>query len=247
MPDPEPTRAPNDAALVDRVRKLLAKAEATANPHEAEAFSRKAAALIAQHRIDPVRLAAAVDADELGVREVQLGRGAYVRARLALLMAVAETHDGFVVFRTTPTGTLATVAGFHSDLDLIDIMYHSLHTQAAAQMAGIRQQTGAATQRFRRAFLFGFADRIATLLADARVASAAAAASVPGQRSVELALQARADRVEEFARARIGRIHTARRPGSALRSGWEAGSAAANTADVGRARLAGRAAIGRGR
>ena len=52
---------------------------------------------------------------ELVVRELPLGRGAYVRARLALLLAVSTAHDARVVFGTTPTGTVAYVAGFASD------------------------------------------------------------------------------------------------------------------------------------
>ena len=81
-----------DDLWLERVRKLLAKAEGTENPHEAEAFSAKAAALIARYRISPERLRAAVD-ETLAVRRRPMGKGAYVRARLALLMAVADAHD----------------------------------------------------------------------------------------------------------------------------------------------------------
>ena len=42
----------SEAELLGRVRKLLDKAEGTTNAHEADAFSRKAAELIAEHRID---------------------------------------------------------------------------------------------------------------------------------------------------------------------------------------------------
>ena len=51
-----------DEPLLVKVRKLLAKAEATDNTNEAEAFSAKAAALIAAHRIDPARLVHAAPA-----------------------------------------------------------------------------------------------------------------------------------------------------------------------------------------
>ena len=60
-----------DRSLVDRVRKLMDKASATANIHEADAFSRKAAELIARHRIDPASLAQQRD-DSLAVREIPL-------------------------------------------------------------------------------------------------------------------------------------------------------------------------------
>ena len=81
-----------DDITINRVRKLLRKAEATDHPHEAEAFSRKAAELIARHRIDADLLVANSerDAPELVVSDIELGRGAYVRARLALLAAIAH-------------------------------------------------------------------------------------------------------------------------------------------------------------
>ena len=167
----EAITAPADQTLVSRVRKLMDKAVATSNPHEADAFSRKAAELIARHRIDPDALVEA-RVDELAVREVALGRGAYVRARLALLMAVAEAHDSRVVFASTPTGTIAYVAGHVSDLDLVEVMYTSLHAQAAARMALEHRATPAATQRHRRSFLFGYADRVAKSFGDAARAAA---------------------------------------------------------------------------
>jgi len=80
------------SSLLAKVRKLLAKAEATDNANEAEAFSAKAAELIAVHRIDTAGLAPGDAEARLAVRAVPVGRGAYVRGRLALLGAVATTH-----------------------------------------------------------------------------------------------------------------------------------------------------------
>lgn len=235
---------PDDGALIDRVRKLMDKASATSNVHEADAFSRKAAELVARHRLGPAQLNAATGHDELTVREIALGRGAYVRARLALLMAVAASHDARVVFGTTPTGTVAYVAGFGSDLDVVEVMYHSLHTQAGSQMAEIRRATPAATQRFRRSFLFGYADRMGGLLASTRAETERNAGDAPGAASTGLALRERDERVGEFAEERFGRVRTARAPSAAQVGGWRAGASAAERADVGRARLAGRRSIG---
>lgn len=239
-------------ALLQRVRKLLDKAEATENPYEADAFSSKAADLIARHRIDPRRLEATQNGsqrlDELSVREIELGRGAYVRARLSLLVSVAGPNDVEVVFMARSTGTVALAAGFSSDLDVVELLYTSLHQQAANQMAGIRKGSGAATQRFRRSFLFGFADRIGTILDDA----AAAASSTESVRTsttsgaVALELAERKSRVRDFAASSFGRVRTARRPSSAQPGGYQAGESAAARADVGRVRVAGRRAIGRG-
>ena len=49
-PDPSQPDPAGDS-LIGKVRKLLAMAEGSANSNEADAFSRKAAELIAQHRI----------------------------------------------------------------------------------------------------------------------------------------------------------------------------------------------------
>jgi hypothetical protein len=234
----------NDADLFNRVRKLLDKATATTNTHEAEAFSQKAASLIASHRIDPRRLTDLEHDDVLEIREFALGRGAYVRARLALLMAVAEPHDARVVFSSTSTGMVAHAAGFRSDLDVAELMYNSLHQQAANQMSDIRRSTPAATQRFRRSFLFGYADQIGQMLGDARQKVEADRSAPSASGSTDLALQDRIDQVEDHLLRSFGRVRTARAASSAQSGGWNAGSAAADRADVGRTRLAERPAIG---
>jgi hypothetical protein len=231
--------APN---LIEKVRKLLAMAEGTANPNEADAFSRKAAELIALHRIDPDRLRAEAS-DDLDVLEIELGRGAYVRGRLSVLGAVGDAHGCKVVFEVRDRGTVAFVAGFRSDLEAVALLYHSLHTQASSRMAAERRATAAATQQWRRSFLFGFAEQIRAMLRqsadDAQRHTRAIDATLP-------ALRARERRVEEFSRERFGRVVAARRPKAATATGWQAGRDAAARADLGRERVAGRRAIGRG-
>jgi hypothetical protein len=236
-----------DHSLVARVRKLMDKAAATSNVHEADAFSRKAAELVARHRIDPEALAER-DGDDLVVREIALGRGAYVRGRLALLMAVAEAHDARVVFGATPTGTIAYVAGHACDLDVVEVMYTSLHAQAASQMSAERRGTAAATQSFRRSFLFGYADRVAKSFDEVRRAAEAASPTTMafdggGQ---SLAALARSRRVDEFVGQRFGRVRTARSAAGAEVTGWSAGSVAAERADLGRRRVEGRRSLGSG-
>lgn len=236
------TRSGSEAALLERIRKLFAKSRSTSNPHEAEVFARKAADLAARHRVDPDRLRAADTREELAIREIELGRGAYMRARLSLLIAVADNHDARVVFQATPTGTVALVAGFRSDLDLVEVMYRSLHQQAATQMSEIHRPTGAATQRYRRSFLFGFASRVGELLAEARrdAESTITDVSDEGGRSAALVLRERADVVAEHAAESFGRVRTARRPAAAQAAAWRDGSEAADRADIGRTRIDGR-------
>jgi hypothetical protein len=234
-----------DHDVLRKVRKLLAKAEATDNPKEAEAFSAKAAALIAAHRIDPARLAGDHTADELTVRRVPVGRGAYVRARLALLQAIADAHDAELVWQSGPDGATALVAGFAADLDAVVVLYESLHLQAASQMATVRRATPAATQRWRRAFLFGFASRIREVLQTVRRRAETGARSEDTSRLPDL--PARAERVRAYAATAFGRVVSAGAPSPALAAGWDHGHRAAAGVDIGRARLPQRRGIGPGR
>jgi hypothetical protein len=234
-----------DTAVVGKVRKLLAKAEATDNANEAEAFSAKAAALIAAHRIDAARLAAATGMrDELALRRVPLGRGAYVRARIALLQAIVEAHDATLVWESRPHGAVGVVAGFVGDLDAIGVLYESLHLQAAARMARIRRSTAASTQRWRRSFLFGFAARTSELLGEARREAEHGAAA--GGRSAVPDRLSRAQQVRAYADREFGRVVAASAPRPAARDGWIDGHRAASSVDLGRPRVVGRRAIGPG-
>lgn len=233
---------PAPESLVAKVRKLLAMAEGTANPNEADAFSRKAAELIAAHRIHPDRLREAAN-DALGVLQVPLGRGAYVRGRLSLLQAIGDAQGCRTVFEVHDRGTVAMVAGFRSDLDTVELLYTSLHAQASSRMASERRPTPAATQQWRRSFLFGYADQIRRMLKS--TADEAASRVHPASATLP-ALRARSKRVDEYSRQQFGRVVAARRPKAATATGWVAGQQAASRADIGRARVGGLRAIGRG-
>jgi uncharacterized protein DUF2786 len=236
-------------ALLDKIRKLLAKAERTDNPNEAEAFSAKAAQLIAEHRLDPGHVRAALEDGRVDLRRIVLGRGAYVRGRLALLDAVARNNDCEVVFENGPQGTTAIVAGYEADLDVTEVLYTSLHVQASSQMAAVRARTPAATQRWRRSFLFGFATRVAESLEAVRVRAAEPTSASSHRAPVAHDLPdvlARTARVRAFAAGAFGRVGTARAAAPAQRSGWRDGHRAAASADIGRSRMAGRLAIERG-
>ncbi len=243
----EPDREPvGHDAMLGKVRKLLAKAEATDNANEADAFSLKAAQLIAAHRISPERLAR-TDDEQLLVRRIVIGRGGYVRARLALLGAIARAHDAEVVFESGPAGATALVAGFADDLEATAVLYASLHVQAAGQMAAIRRASPAATQRWRRSFLFGFAARIAETLRAASDAAGGDGTTGTGSASTGTHLPdlaARAARVRQFAAVAFGRVVPASAPRPAAAAAWGAGHRAAGGADIGRRRLPGREALG---
>ena len=240
--DPEPDEV--SKSLIDKVRKLLAMAEGASNVNEADAFSRKAAELIAVYRIDPTRLTTAAD-DRLTVRSFPIGRGAYVRARLALLQIVAEANSCRLVWQAGPEGAVALVAGFASDLDTTEMLYTSLHAQASSRMTAERRSTGAATQRWRRSFLLGYANQVGKMLTRTHE-DAAAAQGTHSANAALPALRARERQVADYARTAFGRVVSARPASAATFTGWQAGQTAAARADVGRRGIGALRAIGAG-
>ncbi len=233
--------------MIDKVLKLLAMAEGTDNAAEAEAFSAKAAQMIAEHRIDPQRLAQLDRTDQLEVLQIPLGRGAYIRARVALLAAVARANDCEVVYKTLETGTVGLVAGFRSDLSTVEMLYTSLHTQASSQMAEVRRSTGAATQQWRRSFLFGYAAQVATML-ERSVHTTLQQQRADTDNDLLPILRERQERVQEFAAVSFGRVRSGRPVSGIGQSGYSAGQqAAARRADLGRRMVASRRGLGPGK
>ena len=239
---PSTERSTAEQSVIAKVRKLLAMAEGTDNPEESDAFARKAADLIARHRVSESALRE-VDHGQLEVAELDLGRGAYVRARFHLLAGIAEAHGCLATFMTGSRGTLAHVTGHRRDTLAVRVLFTSLLSQMTHRAGAERRATAAATQRWRRSFMFGFADEVAAMLQSARN-EAIAATDDPA--STLPALRAQDEVVREFAGERLGRIVTARPAAPAVRDGLRAGRQAAAESDVGRVRLRGRAAIGRG-
>lgn len=232
-----------DTNTLERVRKLLAMAERTENDDEADAFSRKAAELIARHRISPEHLTLHADRGDLTIEELELGRGAYVRGRYHLLAGIADAHGCIATFMTKQHGTVGHVTGYRSDVEVVLVLYNSLHQQMASRAAANRRSTAAATQRYRRSFMFGFAAQVSEMM---REAQEDAMASHPDPASIHPVLLDRKERVKDFAGQHLGRIVNARPAAPAVRDGVVAGRQAATDADIGRSRLPSRAAIGRG-
>jgi hypothetical protein len=247
MIDPHLSSAADaERQMIDKVLKLLAMAEGTDNSAEAEAFSAKAAQLITDHRIHPERLSQVHRTDQLEVLRIPLGRGAYIRGRVALLAAVARAHDCELVYQTLETGTVGLVAGFRSDLSTVEMLYTSLHTQASAQMAEVRRGTGAATQQWRRSFLFGYASQVATML-ELSVETTMKQQRAETRGDLLPILRERHERVKEFASVSFGRVRKGRPVSGIGHSGYAAGQhAAASRTNLGHKMVSSRRALGSG-
>ncbi|MET7418459.1 DUF2786 domain-containing protein [Dactylosporangium sp. NPDC005555] len=177
---PPPGTAPETAApaagsvdvrLLDRVRALLAKAESTTYPPEAETYTAKAQELVARHSIDEALLAArgATKAVVPFARRIGVDHP-YETEKAALLDAVADANRCHTVW--SPELGFATVFGFDTDIDAVDLLHTSLLVQANRAMSAVEPPGGKAgrarLKTFRQSFLVGFAVRIGERLAQAR-------------------------------------------------------------------------------
>jgi hypothetical protein len=148
--------------MLNRIRALLAKAESTEFPEEAEAFTAKAQELIARHSIDAALLAAtgATREEPAGCR-IGIDRP-YPEAKSSLLHHVASANRCRTVW--CPEFAVTTVFGFDADLRAVEMLYTSLLVQATTAMtrAGSRRDAfgQSRTRSFRQAFLSAFAVRI---------------------------------------------------------------------------------------
>ncbi|MBJ6620723.1 DUF2786 domain-containing protein [Streptomyces sp. DHE17-7] len=227
---------PESRALA-RIRALLAKAEATGYPQEAEALSAKAQELMARHSVDEALLAAgAPSPDAPGACRIGV-EPPYEQAKAVLLDAVADANHCRAVWNE-PLG-FSTVVGFEGDLEAVELLYTSLLVQAetamakaeAAQRAGGRKRT----KTFRQSFLAAYAHRAGTRLraaAEAATAEGGAAAGVdllPVLASRQVAVT---DRLERL----FPQTTTTRLRGASDAAGWTEGTRAADDARVERRR-----------
>ncbi|WP_433176063.1 DUF2786 domain-containing protein [Actinoallomurus sp. CA-150999] len=227
-----------DRRALDRIRALLAKAESTEFPEEAEALTARAQQLMARHRIDQALLAARageVRAD--GQAAGPVGRrlpidAPYESPKAALLGTVAEANRCRAVW-TRALG-FSTVLGFPADLDAVELLFTSLLVQADSALTYEGRSGGRSrTRAFRRSFLASYAARIGERLAEATgAAERRAAAEMPGTELLPV-LATRDQAVDEAMHAMFPRITGRRITPGIDREGWLSGQAAADRADLG--------------
>jgi hypothetical protein len=227
---PPGTRAPArvssraDDRVLDRVRALLAKAESTDFPAEAEAYSAKAQELIARHSIEEAltardRVEVVPYAKRIGVDHPYEGEKA------GLLDAVARANHCRTVW--SPEFGFSTVFGFDADIEAVEMLYTSLLVQANRAMVRDEPAKGKARiKAFRRSFLVAYSVRIGERLSQAtRHEIEQHSDLLPVLRDRELQVREVMDRAfPQTVRARGRRIDSL--------EGWESGRAAADEAEL---------------
>lgn len=143
--------------LLDRVRKLLAKAEAEGvTPPEAQALTAKAAELMARYGIDRALLAATgKQEDKPGDRIVEL-EDPWKRVKAHLLCGLAVAMRCQAILLTTRTGQKVHLFGYASDLERVDVLYTSILIQMSHGLAMQVVPERASPRAWRRSWLLGF-------------------------------------------------------------------------------------------
>jgi len=238
MVDGPPTHGPPapDPGVLHKVRSLLAKAESTSFPEEAEALTAKAQQLMDRHAIDQAVLGAASGSAGRPEGRTVAVEAPYARPKFQLLSVLATANRCRAVLEAR--SGIATVVGYPDDHATVELLYTSLLVQATRAMLRAGDSSHTRSRAYRQAFLLAYASRIGTRLQEAAAATEAEAAARHGEALLPV-LAGRRDAVdrqvaEEFPHLRRMRI-TASDP-----AGFAAGHAAADRARLGGAEVAGR-------
>ncbi|MFF5477367.1 DUF2786 domain-containing protein [Streptomyces sp. NPDC012935] len=224
---PTARRPGSEPRMLTRIRALLAKAEATGFPQEAEALSAKAQELMARYSIDEALLSTRTQGAKDAPGACRIGvEPPYEQAKAVLLDAVATANHCRAVWNEP--FAFSTVVGFEADLEVVELLYTSLLVQAqtamtkaeAAQRAGGRKRT----KTFRQSFLAAYAHRIGTRLAEA-AQTQVTQDLLPVLATREVAVTDRLDRM-------FPETTTTRLRGVSDEAGWVEGSEAAERAHV---------------
>jgi hypothetical protein len=227
--------------MLAKIRALLAKAEnSAASAEEAEAYFEKAAELMARYGIERAMLAdAEPETDRPGGRTIHI-EGAYAVDQIGLLNAIAgplnlqavRLRDGRRI------ANIVQIYGYESDLDRAEMLFTSLLLQGFNGMKRGRPEPGESLKGYRKTWLMGFSEAVERRLKDAEARARGEAPVSASGRSAELVLADRASVVL----ALFKREHpdTSSSTRKLWGSGFDAGEAAGNAADLGASRVRGR-------
>ncbi len=226
--------------LLDRVRKLLTKAEdESVTPPEAQALTAKAAQLMAKYGIDRALLAAdRPETDQPASRMLDIDNP-WARVKAHLLCGLGSAlRCQCILLSTARPGTRIHIFGYASDIERADVL--------GAQVPAWSRSPRA----WRRSWLLGFATAVISRVRAAEHAAACQATrpdAAAGSRTA-LVLADRAQVIRREAESAYPLTRTARVTYSG--SGYQDGYAKGERADIGTSRLArehGRALTGAAR
>ena len=235
--------------ILAKVRELLAKAESTEFSDEAETYTAKAQELIAAHAIDLALLEAKEGGGQIVTRLIDVPKP-YPKEKYILLSGIARANNARAILGMERDvfmqlvddrsffdhdGEIATLVGYESDLEVIELLFTSLLVQAVNEMLAHGPQITPCgenrTRSFRRSFLNQFGRTVAARLAEVSDRAKAHVSEQHGE-SLLPVLASREDEVAAELDARFPDTSPLRTSVSNW-SGVVAGDEAGNRADIG--------------
>jgi hypothetical protein len=229
-----------DEKLLDRVRKLLAKAEAEGcTEQEAEALTSKAAELMAKYGIDQALLNATTpSADNKPTDRKIVVPSPYASTKGGLLYGLAKAMGcrAIELSARSGNGIVMHVFGFRSDIGRMEVMYTSLLLQMTHQMLRAEVPSWATGRRktaFRRSWMFGFIHAVVARVeaAENRAKREAERDASDGKPGVSLVLADRSLAVKSAFDEAYPHVYTGRFTYS--RDGYRAGQVSGQRANIG--------------
>ena len=224
-------------APMGKIRALLAKADRSDFPEEAEAFRAKALEMIAQAGIEEalVRSSGSTETTQPESTEIRLD-APYAALKSVLVNEIAQ-NCGCAAVRLSHPQRVA-VFGFPADLKRTELLYTHLLAQMSSDLVAKRPSTGNAsrTQAWSRSYITGFINEIGRRLKAAnREAQTQQDAPESGASSgsVALALVARDKDVDAALRHRFPRLRQTHVSTGGSAAGAIAGRDSGQRADLG--------------
>lgn len=229
----------SDTPMIEKIRKLFAKAESTTSPHEAEALLGKAYEMLAKYGIEETTARADnnSDASQIG-KWAFTPKGKYRNDQVILLSQVAlalhctavKHHEGYVL-----------VFGAKRHLDRVEMLTGMLVAYMVATAGKSKSyDPRVSTVTYRKSVMLGFAVEVRDRL---KAAEKAAVEETDDQTGVSVVLQSDFKRAQQFMNDQLGRLSSS----SVVRRssvGVAEGRSAARSVDLGGSnRVSGRRAI----
>jgi hypothetical protein len=224
--------------LLDRVHKLLAKAEdESVTPQEAQALTAKAAELMAKYGIDRALLAADRPETDRPTSKMLDIDNPWARVKAHLLCGLGSALRCQCILLSGRPGARIHVFGYASDIERTDVLYASVLIQMWHGLAGAQVPDWCRSPRaWRRSWLLGFATAVITRVRAAEHAATRQATrpEAAGSRTA-LVLADRAQVIRNEAEKAYPLTRTARvtYSGSGYRQGYDEGQ----RADIGTGRV----------
>jgi hypothetical protein len=232
--------------LLNRIRALLAKAESSEFPEEAETYTAKAMELISKYGIDQTLLQAKEKTSGIGDRIFKV-YAPFARDKVTFFNAIVNVLGGRAVWlshKSRQNNGFEELHVFATDTDLarIDMLFTSLLVQCSNAMNYAVRDSWEGQNRprkFKSDFLYGFTTEVGQRLREAerRAAKQAEGAAKAQGMSMDLVLVSKKDQVNRRVEDVYTNLLNKNRRRSPVGAGYGNGVVAGKNADLGDKRV----------